>query len=329
MDNDTERLEAIARAALTHYDVAPDCDITLLNVSENATYLVAPPEGKRTILRVHRRGYHSLEAIESELAWVAALREADVVRAAPVLVSSEGRRVVEASHPDDGETRHAVMFEYLPGVEPPENRLVEDFQTVGAITARLHQHARSWTPPAGFTRFTWDFETSLGPRGHWGSWRDGMAVGPSEAEVLGRAADLMGRRLAAYGSGPDRFGLIHADMRLANLLVDIEHDNAVSVIDFDDCGFGWLMYDLGSSLSFIEHYPVVPELIDAWCTGYRTVAPISADDEAELETFVMFRRLLLVSWIGSHSATELAQDMGEEYTEVSCELAETYLLRHG
>ena len=56
---------------------------------------------------------------------------------------------------------------------------------------------------------------------------------------------------------------------------------------------------------------------------------LPTDDEAELETFVMFRRLLLVSWIGSHSATDLAQDMGDEYTAVSCELAETYLSRHG
>ena len=44
-------------------------------------------------------------------------------------------------------------------------------------------------------------------------------------------------------------------MRLANLLVD---GRDVSVIDFDDCGFGWFMYDLGSSVSFIEHDPTVP-----------------------------------------------------------------------
>jgi hypothetical protein len=152
-----------------------------------------------------------------------------------------------------------------------------------------------------------------------------MAVGPAEEEVLGRAADLMRRRLEAYGQGPDRFGLVHADMRLANLLVD---GDQVSVIDFDDCGLSWFMYDLGSSLSFIEDHPLVPELIDAWATGYRTVLPMSPEDEAELETFVMFRRLLLVSWIGSHSMTELAQEMGEPYTAVSCDLAETYLSRH-
>jgi len=323
VDADAGRVEQIARSALGAYGIDHDCPLVLLNISENATFRVDQASGP-TILRVHRLGYHSLEAIESELTWVAALRDEGLVRTAPVIPAADGSRVVRAAHPD-GEARHAVMFEWLPGVEPPEDRLVDDFVTLGAITARLHQHARSWAQPPGFTRFTWDFDTALGPHGHWGSWRDGMAVGPEEERQLARAAELMGRRLEAYGTGPDRFGLVHADMRLANLLVD---GDSVAVIDFDDCGFSWFMYDLGSSLSFIEDHPLVPELIDSWCTGYRTVMPLAAADEAELETFVMFRRLLLVAWIGSHSMTELAQEMGEPFTRGSCELAETYLSRH-
>jgi Ser/Thr protein kinase RdoA (MazF antagonist) len=99
----------------------------------------------------------------------------------------------------------------------------------------------------------------------------------------------------------------------------------VHVIDFDDCGFGWFLYDLGSSLSFVEHDPRVPELVDAWVTGYRRVAPLSVAEIAELPTFVMLRRLLLVAWIGSHSDTDLARSMGAEYTAASCDLAEAYL----
>jgi Ser/Thr protein kinase RdoA (MazF antagonist) len=101
----------------------------------------------------------------------------------------------------------------------------------------------------------------------------------------------------------------------------------VNVIDFDDCGFGWFMYDLGSSLSFIEHDPRVPELIDAWVAGYRDVAPLSTDEVAELPTFVLLRRLLLVAWIGSHADTDLAREMGAEFTATSCDLAEAYLSR--
>ena len=103
----------------------------------------------------------------------------------------------------------------------------------------------------------------------------------------------------------------------------------MKVIDFDDCGFGWYMYDAATPVSFYEHEPQVPELIDAWVRGYRSVAPLAREDEAEIPTFVMLRRLLLVAWIGSHSETELAQSMGVAYTEGTVGLCEGYLGRFG
>jgi Ser/Thr protein kinase RdoA (MazF antagonist) len=321
---DTEHLEVFARGAVAEHGM-PDAEITLLNVSENATFRADSADGRRLVLRVHRTGYHSRGAIESELAWISALRADGIVHTAPVIPTPDGRDIVAVRHPG-GEERQVVAFEWMNGHEPPEDRLVDDFRELGAITARLHRHAREWQRPTGFTRFRWDFDTSLGANGHWGRWQDGLGMGPSELEVLGRATDAVQRRLAAFGTGPDRFGLVHADMRLANLLVD---GDSVCVIDFDDCGLSWYLYDLGSSLSFIEHLPVVPELIDSWITGYRTEGTLSADEVAELPTFVMLRRLLLVAWIGSHSAVPEAQALGAGFTTVSCDLAEKYLVQFG
>ena len=101
------------------------------------------------------------------------------------------------------------------------------------------------------------------------------------------------------------------------------------VIDFDDSGFAWFMYDFATTVSFMEDHPRVPELRDAWLDGYRSVAPLAADDEAELDTFVMLRRLLLVAWIGSHHtfATEAAE-LGAGFTTGTCALAERYLSTH-
>jgi Ser/Thr protein kinase RdoA (MazF antagonist) len=321
------RLELIARDALRAHRIGRDAALTLLNISENATYAVDDPAtGVRSVLRVHRPEYHALPAIESELAWIEALRTDGIVRTPAVLPTPEAARVVVGRHPD-GEARHAVRFAWAPGQEPSGARLVEDFEELGEVTARLHGHARAWARPAGFTRFRWDYDSSIGSRGHWGRWQDGMAVGPAELEVLGRLDVALQRRLAAFGDGPDRFGLVHADMRLANLLVDPGGSGQVQVIDFDDCGFGWFMYDLGSSLSFIEHDPQVSELIDAWITGYCRVTPLTADEVAVLPGFVLLRRLLLVAWIGSHSDTDLAREMGAEFTATSCDLAEAYLSR--
>jgi Ser/Thr protein kinase RdoA (MazF antagonist) len=299
------------------------------------------------VLRVHRLGYHSRQAIESELAWMDALRAEAGIRTPRVLPASDGSRVITVplstvppgTGPADGASRHCVRMEFLPGSEPAgadggvlRPAALAHFAELGAITARMHAHARGWRRPAWFTRFRWDADDAFGaprgaspvaPAGRWGRWRDGMGVGPAESEVLARLEERLRQRLGAYGTGPGKFGLIHADTRLANLLV---HDGTTAVIDFDDSGFGWYLYDLGTTVSFFEDDPAVPALAAAWLDGYRAGGGVLApEDLAEAWTFIAFRRLLLTAWIGSHPAAAGAADLGADYTRGSCDLAEKYL----
>ncbi len=189
----------------------------------------------------------------------------------------------------------------------------------------MHRHARNWARPAWFTRFHWDYAAAFGEEARWGRWQDGLGVGPAERDVLARLDGALHARLKAFGQGPERFGLVHADTRLANLLV---YQESVSVIDFDDCGFSWYLYDLGASVSFFEHSPEVPGLVDSWLAGYRRAGQLTAEDEAEIWTFIMFRRLLLLAWIGSHRGVDIAAELGAGYTQGSCDLAESYLSTH-
>jgi Ser/Thr protein kinase RdoA (MazF antagonist) len=328
-DDAAARIEPIARRALAEYGLTPDASLTLLNVSENATYAVDDPAtGERTVLRVHRHGYHDGAEIDSELRWLDALREEAGVRTPHVLPTQDGRRVLampEAGQPDP---RHVVHFEFLHGTEPTPTgeRLPMSFELLGSITARMHEHVLTWRPPPGFKRFAWDYEAAFGREGRWGRWQDGIAVGAAERGVLDRLDGALRERLARFGSERHRYGLVHADLRLANLLED---DDRTYVIDFDDCGWSWFLYDFGTAVSFFEHDPRVPELTEAWVRGYRTVRQLPAEDEAEIPTFVMMRRLLLVAWIGSHAGTDLARSMGADYTAGSCDLAEAYLSRFG
>lgn len=322
-------LQELAQDALALWDIGGAPKVRLLNLSENATYAVEGAEGgRRYALRIHRDGYHSREAIGSELAWAMALRRDGVVITPNPIPGRNGDLIQEMAHRSMARPRHLVLSDWETGAEPGiDDDLIGPFETLGAVTARMHAHARTWPRPAGFTRLTWDFETSLGEAApHWGRWRDGMGMDAAKEALFRRTVNLIGRRLSAYGQGPDRFGLIHCDLRLANLLID---GTEVKVIDFDDMGFGWFMYDAATPVSFYEHEPQVPALIQAWVRGYRSVAPLSAEDEAEIPTFVMLRRLLLVAWIGSHSETELAQSMGVAYTQGTVGLCEDYLRRFG
>src|SRR4051794_29880284 len=172
-----QRIEdAAATAALARFGLSPEATATLCNVSENHTYRVDDPAGgRRYALRVHRPGYRTARQIESELQWIDALRADGAVDTCVPVPATDGRRVVEVlgSH-------NVVLFDWLPGVTPdPEgDDVIAGFRTLGAVSARMHAHARAWRLPAGFDRTAWDYEHTLGPAGHWGRWQDGLGMGP-------------------------------------------------------------------------------------------------------------------------------------------------------
>ncbi|WP_066900801.1 phosphotransferase enzyme family protein [Mycolicibacterium houstonense] len=322
----------VAQLALRQYDIGTDATLRLLNLSENATYLVEDA-GTQSILRVHRQDYHQPHEIESELDWLQALRADSDVTVPTVLPARDGRRLVTVDV--QGTARHVVQFGMVAGAEPDEGALtLDDFHTLGRITAALHDHSQRWTRPAGFGRFSWDWEHSLGASPRWGRWQDAEGVGAAEQQVLERAQDLLRQRLQSYGTGPEVYGLIHADLRLANLLVDSSGTAAtttsnITVIDFDDCGFGWYFYDFGTAVSFIEDDPALPEWQDAWVSGYRTRRELPTSDEEMLASFVLLRRLLLLAWMGSHSHSRESATKAISYAAGSCELAERYLSSNG
>ena len=315
-----------ANRAVALYDLPAESRATLLNLSENATYQIDAPGGERWALRIHREGYQSRQAIASELAWAMDLRRSGVATTPNPLPGKDGRLIQHITHPRLATPRHAVLFDWESGEEPTiTDDLTGSLETLGEIAARMHIHARQWSRPSWFSRHTWDFDSALGEDlPHWGRWRDGVGMDRVKEQLFQRTVDLIGRRLTAYGTGHERFGLIHSDLRLANLLVD---GQTVKVIDFDDCGFSWHMYDAATPVSFHEHEPQVPDLIESWKTGYRKVLPLAKEDEAEIPTFIMLRRILLVAWVASHIEAEFPKSLGAGYTDGSLALCEDYLRR--
>lgn len=320
-----KRLEEVAHAAVPAFGLPAHSKVRMINLSENATYRIDTPDGRRFAMRVHRAGYHSRNAIASELAWIEALRGGSPVITPMPVPGADGELIQTVSVPGM-EPRQVVLFAWEEGAEPPEDELLGPFETLGFVTAQMHAFTRNWEPPRNFERLTWDFDGAFGPNAHWGSWRDGMGLDREKTALFSRVVDLIGERLHRFGKSSKRFGLVHCDMRLANLMID---GDKTKVIDFDDCGLSWYLYDCATALSFIEHRSDAPELVEAWVRGYRRALELPDEDVEEIQTFIMFRRMLLIAWIGSHSETDLAQAMGVPYTNDTVALAEDYLMRFG
>ena len=181
----------------------------------------------------------------------------------------------------------------------------------------------SFMPP--ITRPVWDCDTTLGPNAPWGNWRDFADFVPQERRLLERAETRIRTALAAYGKPRERFGLIHADMRLANLLVE---GDILKLLDFDDCAYSWHLFDLAASLSFIEGRPDVPDLIVAWLEGYRaasTVHPLEEADMAVIPSLIMMRRLQLTAWLATRHDSDPVPALLSAWKQDTLALAARYL----
>jgi len=304
-------LESDLEAALGLWAETVGGHASLINVSENHTYRIDAPAG-RFILRLHRAGYQSAPSIRSELAWLAALQGALPV-AAP-LVGSDGEALQVWND------RHLVLFRFEPGEEPQEDApLVPLFRVLGRYAATLHLHDAGWRKPPGFTRMRWMADAILSPQGLWGDWRRTPGAGAVQARLMRLEQRL---RELLVDESPGRYGLVHSDMRLANLLVDGDH---VTLIDFDDCGYNWYLYDLAASLSLIETRPDLDQLIESWLEGYLPVRSLDQQDLALIRPLILLRRMALLAWIGTHADTDLARRHGRNFAADTAMLADRLL----
>lgn len=319
----------IAKSALKNYGWENDDETSLIVLSENATYLIKNKKtgAKDGVLRISRPGYHTLSELKSEMLWLNQINDyTPLIVANPIPgLDGEDIQVVKGS---DGKDYFCVVTEFLEGHEPDENdetQMEKQFSYLGETTAYLHRQTEIWNGTNQIDRIHWDYDTIIGKNAAWGSWED-FPMSENEKELGRRASDIIYHRLLRYGKTEDNYGLIHADLRLSNLLLE---GDQIKVIDFDDCGFGWHLHDLASALSFIEDKPNVEYLVNAWLDGYRKVLPFSDTDFMEIDTFITMRRLQLTAWLASHKDSDPVKELSVSWMDGTDFLLERFIRMFG
>jgi Ser/Thr protein kinase RdoA (MazF antagonist) len=318
------RVALMLRENLWQWRMPPESDVALINLSENATFK-AESKTQTLVLRVHRQGYHTEAEIRSEHHWVEALIAEGLVQTPAPVRNRQGDTLTVLGMPLQAEPLLVSAFAFVPGKEPSpaDSNLSGQFEILGELCAQLHRQAEGWVRPAGFTRKIWDVKATIGSAAIWGHWQQAIGLDAEGAALLTAAQKLIEQKMGEYGQRPRRFGLIHGDPRLANLLVD---DRDLWLIDFDDCGFSWFGFDFAAAVSFFEHEAHVPDLMARWLSGYRRQRLWSVEDEAILPILVLMRRMQLLGWVASHNEVPTAQAMGAAYTEGALLMAERFLL---
>ena len=73
-------------------------------------------------------------------------------------------------------------------------------------------------------------------------------------------------------------------------------------IDFDDCGFGYWVYDFAVSLCECLEHENWRDLRDALLDGYAQIRPVPEKQLAHVDTFMAAQNVSIALW-----ATDLAQ----------------------
>jgi len=167
---------------------------------------------------------------------------------------------------------------------------------LGSVMARLHNHAGQWRVPPGFVRIRWDWETFFGNTMVYGgiSAADVWDLLPGDLRRrFARVASGMRGVMTRLGEGADSFGLIHADLHLDNALF---WRDEVRVIDFDDCGFGYWLYDIAVSLWELRYRDDYGDFRSALIDGYTRHRPLPPGGLAQLDDFIATREVAFGLW---------------------------------
>jgi Ser/Thr protein kinase RdoA (MazF antagonist) len=268
----------------------------LIKDRENAVYEIALPGGDRAALRLHRPGYQSLAAIRSELWWMARLAEAGLPVPRPVpardgaLVAGVGGRAasvvswVEGAQIGDGATP----------LEPDAGAVAARYRALGRLIAAMHDATDALTLPPDFERLGWTRPAYTGEAPLWGRFWENPALSAAEAELLRHARAEADAALARHEAEGADFGLIHADVLRENVL---SREGRLSLIDFDDSGFGFRAYDLATAEVQGLEDPMNATASLALHDGYRAARRADAPPLGDVTLFVALRTFASCGWI--------------------------------
>lgn len=278
--------EHIARKAAALWGFDPET-VRLAAQRENAVYRV--DQGRGFALRLHRPGYRTGAELSSELQWMSALAEQGM--SVPLAYPSRLGALIEIV-----EGVQVDVISWLPGrmlgkqgaLDGVVDRTGLVFQ-LGQVLAELHRLSDAWTPPAGFTRPSWDLNGLVGDDPMWGRFWEHPHL-TTEGRSLFLAARDRARQDLARLVDQD-YGLIHADAITENLML---HKGRLSLIDFDDGGWGYRDFDLATFLFRQVGAPDYADLRAALLAGY---AVRRAVEPATLDLFLALRALTYPGWI--------------------------------
>ena len=279
------RLRKLADAALEKFGFN-QYRLTFLQHLVNTTFRLDCNRGQ-FLVRIHRAKTRS--AVASELTWLDALAHETTVSVQTPQRSLDGKMIVVGEHIGVSEPYPVTVLSWLEGqILTQDQRSPHHFYRLGQLVAKLHHHAQHWMPAFELDRPLYDSTSVLES--------DNVSISQlpeNVQEYLRRLHEQLQEVEQLLGKGPDQFGLIHSDLSFGNVLFT---DDAVLPIDFDDCGFGYYLYDLAVILAGPWERPGFQQRRNALLHGYREICELPDEHLDLIPALMAMRASSLGQW---------------------------------
>jgi Ser/Thr protein kinase RdoA (MazF antagonist) len=202
--------------------------------------------------------------------------------------------------------------------DPSVDRITQIYHDLGLRLAEFHDAADAWSPPKNFSRHSWNRAGLVGPQPFWGRFWDNPGLLPDERYIFTQIQDQMNEALSHLEDTLD-YGLIHADLIPDNVIID---ENEITFLDFDDCGFGFRLFDIATILLKQIETHDFQDKAKALMEGYRTRRDL---DPRFVLMFLVLRSLTYVGWIVDRPNIENAAARSRHFIERARLLSEQFM----
>lgn len=298
--------DTILQEVMQRYAITPDA-IRLLDGFESFIYEF--DRGTESyILRIGHSLRRTEALIHGEVDWInyLAVGGASVAKA---ILSEEGN-LVESVADGQGEQFLATAFVKAPGAPVWETTgwTPELYETYGRLLGRIHALTRTYTPSQiAWTRPDWDDPLNLDCERN---------IPASEAHIAEKFWAVV-EYLQTLPREVDSYGLIHQDAHPANFFID--EAGGIMLFDFDDCVYGWFIYDIAMPLFYMnvgrddapatgDTAAFTSEFMRHFLRGYTQEHQLDPKWLKELPYFLKFREIDLYAVIHRSFGSDYEND---------------------
>jgi len=265
--------EAAGGMVVRHYSLTDfvDCKYFVLGLHDN--YLIECTANKY-LLRIYRNSWRTPGDIYFELELLAFIR-AEGGRVAAPLYTATGAPCFAVDSPEG--QRIAALFHYADGQAPGNEMSIQHSALLGRTVAQVHGISDAFVTAR--SRQVLDLDYLLD---------DSIAVVAAFVDTESRAylaslQELVRGGLPVLSVEAPVYGICIGDVNPTNFHIDAH--NAMTLFDFDQCGYGHRAFDIGKYVSSICSLSLKHDLRQAFIEGYEQVRRLSRDEQAAIPFF--------------------------------------------